>query len=201
MENSMKQILKAAVASALAAGGLSLALAQAPTPRPGDAGLQRPGMQQGMHEGMRGPRGAMNPADRAEARLSYIRTALKITPAQEPQWNAYAGFVRKSSADMQQRFEQRRQARQQQGAQPGVAQAGAQGGPRAGQRFERPNAVQSIERQQAMHAEASRRLGELLAVQKPLYDVLSPEQRKVADEVLSPRRFASREGRGGMRRG
>ena len=199
----MKQILKAAVASALAAGGISLAIAQAPGSQPGGP-MHTPGMQPGMHQDIRGPRGGMNPADRAEARLSYIKTALKITPAQEPQWNAYAGFVRKSTADMQQRFEQRRQARQQ-GAQPGVAPAnapaGPQGGPRAGQRFERPNAVESIERQQAMHTEASRHLGELLAVQKPLYDVLSPEQRKVADEVLSPRRFAPPEGRGGMRRG
>src|SRR4051812_19434628 len=103
MENSMKQILKAAVASALAAGGISLALAQGAAPQPG-APMPGPGMQRpGMHEGMRG---AMKPADRAEARLSYIKTALKITPAQEPQWNAYASFVRKTTADMQQRFEQ-----------------------------------------------------------------------------------------------
>ena len=46
--------------------------------------------------------------------------------------------------------------------------------------------MQRLERQQQMHAEANQRLAALIAVQKPLYDVLTAEQKKVADDVLSP---------------
>ena len=41
---------------------------------------------------------AFGPADRVEARLAYQRTALKITDAQQAQWNAYADSVRKEAA-------------------------------------------------------------------------------------------------------
>ena len=180
MNRQLNAGIKLGLASLLAAS-IGAAIAQAPAPQPG---MTRDGMR-GMHDragAMHDRAGgmqerAMKPADRAEARLSYIKTALKITPAQEPQWNAYAGFVRKATGDMQQRFEQRR----------------AQGRPQAS-----PDTIQRLERQQAMHAEAQQRLAALIAVQKPLYDVLTPEQRKVADEVLSPRRMAMR---GGFRRG
>ena len=201
----MNRTLKAALAAVLA-GGMTAAMAQAPNPQgpmgqgmgPG-MGMGGPGMQRG--PGMR--ERAMNPADRAEARLAYVKTALKITPAQEPQWNAYANFVRQRSTEMQQRFEQRRQQmqqmREQAQAQPGGPQPG---GPQAGPRFQRPGAMERLERQQAMHQEASKRIADLMAVQKPLYDVLTPEQRKVADEVLAPRRFARGPGGpGGMRHG
>jgi len=45
-------------------------------------------------------------------------------------------------------------------------------------------------------ATASNRLGERLAVQKPLYAALSPEQQQIADQV-----FATRGGRHGSRHG
>jgi hypothetical protein len=45
-----------------------------------------------------------------------------------------------------------------------------------------------MERGQARLAAASARLTETLAAAKPLYAALSPEQQKVADEVLTPRR-------------
>ena len=39
-----------------------------------------------------------------------------------------------------------------------------------------------------MLSQASSSLNERIAVQKPLYAALSPEQQKVADQVLNPRR-------------
>ena len=172
MNKALKFVLNTGVASMLAAGAAA-ALAQAPgsSAAPG-AGNPQAGQEGRGLEG-RGPAGyrsAMKPAERAEARLAYLRTALKITPAQEPQWNAYASFVRTSAADMQQRMDQRTQS----------------GAPRpAG--GERPNAIERLERQQAFLAQASKRVGDLLAVEKPLYEALSVEQRKVADEVLGER--------------
>lgn len=106
------------------------------------------------------------PSERVEARLAYVKTALQITDAQQPQWNAYADLVRKYAQDMDHRFESRR--------------AGA-----AGRAPQRPNAIERLERAQSFHAEAVTRLNQLLAVEKPLYAALSPKQQKVADVVLN----------------
>jgi protein CpxP len=166
MNKALTVVLSTGFAAVLAAGATA-ALAQAPAP-----GAGSPPAAQGSGPAAHGPmhHNAMKPAERAEARLAYIKTALKITPAQEPQWNAYANFVRKNAGDMHQRMEQRMQS----------------GAPhRTG--GERPNAIERLERQQAFLAQASKRVGDLLAVEKPLYESLSVEQRKIADEVLGER--------------
>ena len=127
------------------------------------------------------------PSERVEARLAYIKTALKIADAQQPQWDAYAQLVRKYAQDMDQRFQARR--------------SGAPGR----ETRQRPNAIERLEKAQSFHAAAITRLNQLLAVEKPLYAALSPEQQKVADVVLNPRfqskRGASMGGRGGHHRG
>ena len=127
------------------------------------------------------------PGERVEARLAYIKTALKIADAQQPQWDAYAQLVRKNAQDMDQRFQARR--------------SGAPGR----ETRQRPNAIERLEKAQSFHAAAITRLNQLLAVEKPLYAALSPEQQKVADVVLNPRfqskRGASMGGRGGHHRG
>jgi protein CpxP len=109
------------------------------------------------------------PAERVEARLAYVKTAMKITDAQQSQWDAYANVVRKNAQDMEQRFQSRRSG------EPGHA------------RHQRTNAIERLERAQSFHAKAVTRINELLAVEKPLYVALSPEQQKVADVVLNPR--------------
>jgi hypothetical protein len=125
------------------------------------------------------------PTERVEARLAYIRTALKITNAQQAQWDAYAAVVRSYARDMEQRFQSRRSAEYRQ--------------------RHRPNAIERLERTQSFLANAVTRINQLLAVEKPLYAALSPEQQKVADEVLRPRSRSQhgREpgGRGGYGRG
>jgi hypothetical protein len=129
------------------------------------------------------------PTERVEARLAYIRTALKITDAQQSQWDAYANVVRKNAQDMEQRFK--------------AMHAGKSG--RAD--HQRPSAIERLEREQSFHAEAVTRLGQLLAVQKPLYAALTPEQQKVADVVLNKRGQSMKgpsmqmHGRGGFDRG
>jgi protein CpxP len=130
-----------------------------------------------VHGNRHSDRAFSRPTERVEARLAYIRTALRITDGQQAQWDAYANLVRKYAQDREQRFKSR---------QP----AGEHG--RARQR--RPNAIERLEKAQSFHAEAVTRIGQLLAVQKPLYAVLSPEQREVADVVLKPY-AGSRDGR------
>lgn len=127
------------------------------------------------------------PTERVEARLAYVRTALKITDAQQSQWDAYANLVRKYAQEREQRFKSR--------------QSGEPGRPR----HQRPNAIERLERAQSFHAEAVTRINQLLTVQKPLYAALSPEQQKIADVVLN-RRIRSMErpsmhGGGGFGRG
>lgn len=172
----MKQIL----ASTLAAVAVAAAFPSLAQTGPGNratpgAAPERPRMH-------REERAFSKPTERVEARLAYVKTALKITPAQESQWSAYADKMRqiaaqreKTMTDMRAQMEQRREQRQQQGS--------------------RPDINQRMELRQKFHADAIRTLNEVLAVQKPLVDSLSPEQKKVAEVVLDPR------GQGGMRGG
>ena len=122
------------------------------------------------------------PTERVEARLAYIRTALKITDAQQPQWNAFADGARKLAAEREKTMNEWREKR--------MAQ-------RQGE-HQRPSLIERLGRAQQMHAAAIARLNETLAVLKPLYESLSPEQKKVADVVLVPQRGFGR-GHGGPR--
>ncbi|HXF65906.1 MAG TPA: Spy/CpxP family protein refolding chaperone [Burkholderiales bacterium] len=163
----MNKLIVAALASAGLATAAPLSLAQ------GAEDSAAPG-QHFAHRQQEAPRAFRSPVERIEARLAYLKTALKITPEQEPQWNAYAEVLRKHAREAAGRIEQMR-------AQPTERQ------PRA-----RPSAVERLERRQAMATLASARISETLAALKPLYAALSPEQRQIADELLAPR------GRGGM---
>lgn len=110
------------------------------------------------------------PGERVEGRLAELKTALKITDAQQPQWNAFADTLRKHAREM----DQRRQAQRSQMAQePEVA---------------KPTAIDRLQFRQERLAAASARLSETLAVAKRLYAALTPEQQRLADELLAPRR-------------
>ena len=119
------------------------------------------------HGNTHAERAFSRPTERVEARLAYVRTALNITDAQRTHWDAYAAVVRKNAQDMEQRFRARRSRRE------------------AGTPQERPNAIERLERAQSFHADRVSRINRLLAVEKPLYAALSPEQQKVADAVLN----------------
>lgn len=116
-----------------------------------------------------GERAFSLPSERIEARLAYFKTALKITDAQQSQWDAFAGVLRKHAKEADGRMQKRR------------AQM-AQRGERA-----RPTAIERMERRQQRLAVASTRLNEVLEAGKPLYAALSPEQQQVADRLLASR--------------
>jgi len=103
------------------------------------------------------------PGERIEARLAYAKTALKITPAQEAQWNALADVLKRQATAMSQQHAQRRAAHQDQPV----------------------SAVERLTQRQAMMAEAATRMNEVLEAAKPLYAVLSDEQKKEADALLN----------------
>ena len=130
-------------------------------------------------EGAPGQRGAQEqrrfrlPSERVEARLAYLRTALKITDAQNAQWDGFANVLRKHATAMDQRIKQRIAERQ----------SGAQ----------RPqlSAIERMEGQQQRMQQRSARLAEVISAAKPLYATFSPEQKQIADEMIA------RGGRGG----
>ena len=177
----MNKVLAAAVAAAFAVAAPAViaqsaeATSEAPVvvaaaPAADAAGTSRAAPQK---------RAFRSAGERVEARLAYIRTALKITDAQQAQWEGFANVLRKQARDRDQRMGefQAKRAQASQGA----------------ERRERPSfsAIDRMEFMQKRMTERSARLSEVIAAAKPLYAALSPEQKQVADSLIA------RQGRGG----
>jgi hypothetical protein len=198
----MKRVLLASAVSAAFAFGVSAVNAQtaeseAPTivaaaPAADTAGAQRATPQR---------RAFRSASERLEARLAYMRTALKITDAQQPQWDGFASVLRKHASVMDERMAQRRTAmvermkqRQAAGTQQGAQRSG----------HHNVGAIERLERTQQRMAARSARLNEVITAAKPLYASFSPEQKQVADEMLARHGRGGhhqRHGRGGHHRG
>lgn len=158
-------IMSTAVTLALAAAA-PLAVAQ--TSATPDASQSRQAQRQDQ-----GKRDTRMPSERVEARLAQAKTKLNITAAQEAQWKAFADVTRKHAKAADERVKAMRDGKRSQ---------------------EKLTAVQRLERRQAMAAAHAQRLTEIIAAAKPLYAALSPEQKAIADDMLTPRR-----GHGGHR--
>ncbi|MDZ7589213.1 MAG: Spy/CpxP family protein refolding chaperone [Rubrivivax sp.] len=154
----------AAVSLAVLTLGLAGAVAAHPGMGMGMGQGMGPGMGQGMHGGMRGGmRGGMGgpqtPAEFA-ARLSDLKTELKITEAQEGAWQAF-------TAVSLQQVEQRQAMRAQMQAQMQDATPA--------ERSAHYEAMKTV--REAQFAARSKALADLHAV-------LTPEQKAVADQQL-----------------
>ncbi len=117
------------------------------------------------------------PGERVEAQLAYIRTALKITDAQQAQWDDFAGVMRKHAQNADERIK----AWRAKSAKP--------------EERRHQTVIERLEHRQARLASAVAQMTERLAVEKPLYSALSPEQQQIADQVLASRQH------GGFHRG
>ncbi len=117
------------------------------------------------------------PSERVEARLAYFQTALKITDAQKQLWENFASAMRKQAGEADKRM----QARLTQ-----IAERSKQ---------QHLNTIERFEKRQQMMTAGAQRLNELIVAGKPLYAALSPDQKQIADGLLSPRH-----GRGGHKR-
>jgi protein CpxP len=154
-----KLVGRALLSLCLGAGAASLAIGQTNAPNSTAPAASAP-VQKGEHHFF----SRATPTERMEARLNRTKGELNITAAQQAQWDAYANLLRKTAQQREQTGQTRMSHR-----------SGDQ----------RPNAIERLEREQSLRAEAVTRLNELLAVEKPLYAALSPEQKKVADKVLN----------------
>jgi hypothetical protein len=140
------------------------AIVQPGTQQPGG----QPGMMMNMDQmrqmmgGMMGQQGGMGmPFEHAEGRIAFLKTELRITDAQTPQWNAFADTLRANAKSHQAMHEQ-------------MAKGGM------------PSSW--LERLAFQQKAMSTRLDGLKALEtaaKPLYAVLTDDQKKLADQLLS----------------
>ncbi|MGV3628545.1 MAG: Spy/CpxP family protein refolding chaperone [Betaproteobacteria bacterium] len=168
----MNKLMMSALIAAGFATAVPMTMAQTANPSPGAS--------QGQHAKRfhHGKQAFSLPGERVEARLAYIKTALKITDAQQTQWDAYAGVMRRQAKEADARIQSHREKMA------------------ANTEHKHLTAIERLERRQAFMAAASTRIGERLTVQKPLYAALSSEQQQIADKV-----FASRGGKHGANGG
>lgn len=116
---------------------------------------------------------------RAEARIAYVKAKLKITSAQESAFDKYAQVIRDNAAAMQKNFDATR-----------------------GQRGKDVSAVDRVEQRAKFAQQRDQQEQQYLSAFRPLYASLSPDQKKVADDLATPHHHFGHFGRGdGPRRG
>jgi hypothetical protein len=167
MRSIAKQALIPAVIGMLAAAGIGAsafgdtpATEQSAEAQSGPAGPTAAGAK---HDHMR--HGRFTPGRHIEGRIAYLRAELKITPAQSAQFDKVAAVMRdnaKSSAEM---FEQARAAR---AANPNAA----------------PDAVARLNERVKVAEARTAGMKKFVDAFAPLYQSLSDDQKKSADELL-----------------
>lgn len=112
-----------------------------------------------MHGGMMGGM----PFEHVEGRLAFLKTELKITSAQEPQWNNFADAIRSVAQSMKPMHEQMMQ-----GMMQGTESAAAR-----------------LDRYERMLSGRLKVVRTIKTAFEPLYAALSDEQKTVADKLLA----------------
>lgn len=129
----------------------------------GTAILPAPALADGRFHGMHGA-GAWHGPERVEGHIAFLKTELKITGAQEAQWQKVAQAMRQSA----ERLKAVRDARSAEADKPTTS-------------LERFKARQQFAEARAESARA------FVAAYEPLYNAMSEEQRKAADALFAPR--------------
>ena len=143
-----------------------------PPAQPGMSGMPMMNMMGGMahdeHDGMMEPgMGGMATIDRVEGRIAFLRTELKITEVQTSAWNAFADALRTNAQKLG-------EIRASMMPQPGAAQ---QQVPTLADRLDLQ------ERWLLARLEGTRTLKSAFT---KLYETLSDDQKKTANELLAP---------------
>jgi len=155
-----------AVAAALLLAAPLVVVAQT-APQGGDHSARSPGGATGMMHGGMGmmhgemPMGGM-PFQHVEGRLAFLKTELKITAAQEPQWSKFADAVRGVAQNARGAMQQMMQGRQQSKSATDV--------------------LNGYEKMLTVRLDAVR---QVKGAFEPLYATMSDDQKKVADELLA----------------
>lgn len=169
MKHLATRLACVAVVALVTGGSVAASAQQAP---PAQAWRGRMGMMSGDMAAMMsmmqggGMMGGM-PFRHVEGRLAFLKAELKITPAQEPQWNKFADAFRSVAKSAQ--------ATQQQMMGNGSQMMG--GGP--------VTAPQRLDRYETMLSTRLDAVRTIKAAFDPLYASLSDEQKRAADELLA----------------
>ena len=128
-----------------------------------------PMMRMMLARGQMGEMGMMS-FDHIEGRIAFLKAELKITDAQAPQFEKVAQAMRDSAKERAQAFAQFR-----------------------GDRDKPQTAVERLELRARFDQMRSQQAERFLAAFRPLYQTLSDDQKKAADELLArPRHFHRR---------
>jgi periplasmic protein CpxP/Spy len=106
------------------------------------------------------PVAGKNAEERVERRIKELHAQLRITPAEEPQWNQFAEVMRQNARDMDQAFMQR------------------------AQQFETMNAVQNMQSYEQLAEEHAQRVQKLVPAFQALYEAMPDQQKQLADQVF-----------------
>jgi hypothetical protein len=117
--------------------------------------------QMGMPEGQAMPQGhKQDPMERVNRQIAQLHQTLKITQAQEPQWEALARVMRENAGNMETLFKER------------------------ASHFDQMNAVDSLKSYERIAEAHVSNMHHLIPTFEALYQVLSPEQRRAADAAF-----------------
>jgi hypothetical protein len=167
------------VSVAVAIGASSMSSAQpAPRPLPGNPTYNQ---DRGGPPDRRDDRQYSRRENRLEQRLDYLHSQIRITPAQQRLWDDFANAVRETSdriADQRPGFDRDR------GGYRGRPDDRADQYRRDNDRRDAPSVLDRLERRQDILARQNNRLNRLVTTLRPLYDALSPDQKRVADREL-----------------
>jgi len=98
--------------------------------------------------------------ERVEARIKQLHDQLRITPAEESQWNQFAQTMRDNAREMDEVAAQR------------------------AQQYPTMTAVQNMQTYEKLVEAHVQHLQKLLPAFQALYDAMSPDQKKAADQVF-----------------
>jgi len=148
-----RPFLAAALFTSVAVVGLMPALAQT-TPAPANSSAAQ---SEAHHHAMQ----RMLPGQLVDGRIAFLKTELKITPAQETQWQQVAGAMHENANSLDQAI---KTARQDRGSM---------------------DAVQRLALREQFAKVRAENDARLLAAFRPLYASLSPEQQQVANQLVA----------------
>jgi protein CpxP len=106
------------------------------------------------------PVAGKNAEERVENRIKELHTQLRITAAEEPQWNQFAEVMRENAREMDQTLIQR------------------------AQQFSTMNAVQNLQSYAQLAEAHAQRVQKLVPAFENLYNAMPEQQKQVADQVF-----------------
>jgi periplasmic protein CpxP/Spy len=148
-----RSLMAAALLTSVAAAGLTPAFAET-----APAANTTTAQSEPHHHGQ----ARMMPGQFVEGRLAFLKTELKITPAQETQWQQFAAVMRQNAQSLDQVIANARQ-----------------------HRGTEMNAVDRMEARAQFAKVRAENQARVLTAFKPLYASLSPEQQQMANELLA----------------